>query len=175
MIREFRGKQPRIGEDCHIDDSAVIIGDVEIGDRCSIWPQTVVRADINAIRIGDDTNIQDGSVLHVTHRGEFGDGAELDIGKRVSVGHRVMLHGCTIGDECLIGMGSILTDDVVVEDRVFIGSGTLVTPGKRLQSGHLYFGNPAQKIRPLNSREIEYLGYVARHYVRLAQEYRESD
>ena len=172
MIREFRGKRPRVGEGCYIDDSAVVIGDVEIGANCSVWPQVVIRGDINVIRIGDDSNIQDGSVLHVTHRGPYGDGAGLFIGNRVTVGHMAMLHGCTIGDECLVGMGAIVTDDVVVERQVIIGSGSMVPPGKRLESGHLYFGNPVQKRRPLSGREIEYLGYVAEHYVLLQRDYR---
>jgi carbonic anhydrase/acetyltransferase-like protein (isoleucine patch superfamily) len=173
MIRSYRGKTPVIGKGSYIDETAVVIGDVEIGDNCSVWPLTVIRGDINRIRIGEDTNIQDGSVLHVTHRGDYSpDGAELHIGSQVTVGHKALLHGCRIGNQCLIGMGSIVTDNAVIEDRVIIGSGSLVPPGKTLQSGYLYLGNPVAQKRPLTEREIEYLAYVADHYILLKDHYR---
>jgi len=172
MIRSFRGVTPRIGENSYIDESAVVIGDVEMGDNCSVWPLTVIRADINKIRIGNDTNIQDGSVLHVTHRSPFSpDGAELHIGDQVTVGHKVLLHGCRIGNQCLIGMGSIVTDNVHIEDRVMIGSGSLVPPNKVLESGYLYLGNPVKQKRLLSEREIEFLSYVAGHYVLMKESY----
>jgi carbonic anhydrase/acetyltransferase-like protein (isoleucine patch superfamily) len=172
MIRSFRGVTPRIGENSYIDESAVVIGDVEMGDNCSVWPLTVIRADINKIRIGNETNIQDGSVLHVTHKGPFSpDGAELHIGDQVTVGHKVLLHGCRIGNQCLIGMGSIVTDNVHIEDRVMIGSGSLVPPNKVLESGYLYLGNPVVQKRPLTEREIEFLSYVAGHYVLMKESY----
>jgi carbonic anhydrase/acetyltransferase-like protein (isoleucine patch superfamily) len=172
MIRSFRGVTPRIGENSYIDESAVVIGDVEMGDNCSVWPLTVIRADINKIRIGNETNIQDGSVLHVTHKGPFSpDGAELHVGDQVTVGHKVLLHGCRIGNQCLIGMGSIVTDNVHIEDRVMIGSGSLVPPNKVLESGYLYLGNPVVQKRPLTEREIEFLSYVAGHYVLMKESY----
>jgi carbonic anhydrase/acetyltransferase-like protein (isoleucine patch superfamily) len=172
MIRSFRGVTPRIGENSYIDESAVVIGDVVMGENCSVWPLTVIRADINKIRIGNYTNIQDGSVLHVTHKGPFSpDGAELHIGNQVTVGHKVLLHGCRIGNQCLIGMGSIVTDNAVIEDRVMIGSGSLVPPNKVLASGYLYLGNPVVQKRPLNEREIEFLSYVAGHYVLMKESY----
>ena len=172
MIRDYQDKSPVIGAGSYIDDSAVVIGDVEIGENCSVWPLTVIRGDINRIRIGDRTNIQDGSVLHVTHRGDYSpDGAELHIGSDVTVGHKALLHGCRIGDQCLVGMGSIVTDNALVEDRVIIGSGSLVPPGKTLQSGYLYLGNPVVQKRALTEREIEYLAYVANHYVLLKENY----
>ena len=172
MIRSFRGSSPSIGANSYIDESAVVIGDVEIGENCSVWPLTVIRADINKIRIGDNTNIQDGSVLHVTHKGEYSpDGAELQIGSQVTIGHKALLHGCRIGNQCLIGMGSIITDNAVIEDRVIIGSGSLVPPGKVLESGYLYLGNPVTRKRALTDKEIEYLSYVADHYVLLTQHY----
>ncbi len=173
MIRNFRDKAPQIGDQVYVDETAVVIGDVTIGDRSSVWPLTAIRGDINRIRIGADSNIQDGSVLHVTHRGEFSpEGAELIIGDQVTVGHKVLLHGCRIGNQCLIGMGSIVTDNAVIEDRVMIGSGSLVPPGKRLESGYLYLGNPVQQKRLLTDREIEFFAYVAEHYVKLARDYR---
>jgi carbonic anhydrase/acetyltransferase-like protein (isoleucine patch superfamily) len=172
MIRSFRGTTPSIGANSYVDESAVVIGDVEIGENCSVWPLTVIRGDINRIRIGNETNIQDGSVLHVTHEGEFSpEGAQLHIGNQVTVGHKVLLHGCRIGNQCLIGMGSIVTDNAIVEDRVMIGSGSLVPPNKRLESGYLYLGNPVVRKRPLSDRELEFLSYVAGHYVLLKQSY----
>jgi len=172
MIRSFRDTTPTIGANSYIDETAVVIGDVEIGENCSVWPLTVIRADINRIRIGDNTNIQDGSVLHVTHRGEYSpDGAELHIGNHVTIGHKVLLHGCRIGNRCLVGMGSIVTDNAAVEDQVMIGSGSLVPPGRVLESGFLYLGNPVIKKRALTEREIEYLSYVADHYRLLSEDY----
>jgi carbonic anhydrase/acetyltransferase-like protein (isoleucine patch superfamily) len=172
MIRNYQDISPSIGEGSYIDETAVVIGDVEIGENCSVWPLTVIRGDINKIRIGDNTNIQDGSVLHVTHRGDYSpEGAELHIGSEVTVGHKALLHGCRIGNQCLIGMGSIIADNAVVEDRVIVGSGSLVPPGKTLESGYLYFGYPAEQKRPLSERELEYLAYVAHHYVLLKQNY----
>jgi carbonic anhydrase/acetyltransferase-like protein (isoleucine patch superfamily) len=172
MIRSFRGITPRIGANSYIDESAVVIGDVEMGADCSVWPLTVIRGDINKVRIGNNTNIQDGSVLHVTHRGPFSpDGAELQIGDEVTIGHKVLLHGCRIGNQCLIGMGSVVTDNAVVEDRVMIGSGSLVPPNKVLNSGFLYLGNPVVQKRPLTKRELEFLSYVSQHYVLLKQSY----
>ncbi len=172
MIRSYQDKTPTIGDGSYIDESAVVIGDVVVGKNCSVWPLTVIRADINKIRIGDSTNIQDGSVLHVTHRGDYSpDGAELHIGDQVTVGHNALLHGCRIGNRCLIGMGSIITDNAVIEDQVIVGSGSLIPPGKKLESGYLYLGNPALRKRALTESEIEYLSYVADHYVLLKQNY----
>ena len=168
MIREFEGIRPAIGDECFIADSAEIIGDVVIGKHSSVWPMSVLRGDVNRIRIGSHTNIQDGSVLHVSHAGEFNpQGAPLIVGDRVTVGHQVLLHACRIGNECLIGMGSIVMDDCIVEDRVMIGAGSLLPPGKRLESGYLYLGNPCRRLRALSDRELEYLAYSAEHYVRL--------
>ncbi|MCP4875845.1 MAG: gamma carbonic anhydrase family protein [Gammaproteobacteria bacterium] len=172
MIRSFKGTSPSIGDNSYIDESAVVIGNVEIGENCSVWPLTVIRGDINKIRIGNNTNIQDGSVLHVTHQGDYSpDGAELHIGSQVTIGHKALLHGCRIGNQCLIGMGSIVADNAIVEDRVIVGSGSLVPPDKVLKSGYLYFGNPIVQKRMLSERELEYLSYVADHYVLLKQHY----
>ncbi len=168
MIREFEGIRPAIGDECYIADSAEIIGAVVIGEHSSVWPLSVLRGDVNHIRIGRETNIQDGSVLHVSHAGEFNpQGAPLIIGDRVTVGHKALLHACTIGNECLIGMGSIVMDDCIVGDRVMLGAGSLVPPGKRLESGYLYLGNPCRRLRALSERELDYLVYSAEHYVRL--------
>lgn len=171
-IREFNGILPNISNSAYIDPSAVIIGDVSIGDNASIWPTTVLRGDVESITIGDDTNIQDGSVLHVTHYGQFTDrGYSLTIGKGVTVGHRAVVHACTIGNYCLIGMGAIIMDDAILEDYVMLGAGALVPSGKTLQSGYLYVGSPAKLIRPLTDSEREFLEYSSRHYVELKNKY----
>ncbi len=171
-IRPFKQSHPQIAESAWIDDSAVVIGDVTIGDDSSVWPMTVIRGDVNHIAIGARSNIQDGSVLHVTHAGKHYAGAALRIGDDVTVGHKVILHACTIGDRCLVGMGTIIMDKTVVEDDVIIGAGSLVAENKTLQSGYLYLGSPAKKIRPLTERELKFLRYSAEHYVELAREYR---
>jgi carbonic anhydrase/acetyltransferase-like protein (isoleucine patch superfamily) len=172
-IRSFEGHFPQIAEDVWIDDTAVVIGEVAIGRGSSLWPHAVARGDINRITIGARTNIQDGSVLHVSHAGPFNpEGAALVIGDGVTVGHRATLHGCTIGNHCLIGMGAIVLDRAVVESRVMIGAATLVTPGQALASGYLYVGQPARRLRPLTDREIAHLDYVAAHYVELAARHR---
>ena len=174
-IRPFRGQFPRIAEGVYVDDTALVIGDVTVGPDSSLWPQVVARGDINRIAIGARTNVQDGSVLHVSHAGPFNpDGAALTIGDDVTVGHRVVLHGCTVGDRCLIGMGAVVLDRAVLEPQVMVGAGALVSGGQRLESGHLYLGQPARRARPLTERELAYLDYAAAHYVALAREYRQA-
>lgn len=171
-VRPFNGITPKIGKSVYVDPNAIVIGDVTIDDDVSIWPATVVRGDVERIVIGNGTNIQDGSVLHVTHYGQFTDkGYPLTIGKGVTIGHRAVVHACTIGDYCLIGMGAIIMDAAVVEDYVMLGAGALVPSGKTLQSGHLYVGSPAKLIRPLTEKEREFLEYSSRHYVDLKNKY----
>ena len=168
-IRTFENQAPQIGEQVYLDPACSVIGDVVIGDRCSVWPGVVIRGDVHHIRIGEQTNIQDNSVLHNSHDSEYmPGGSPLIIGKGVTVGHKVILHGCTVGDYCLIGMGAIVMDKAVIEDEVILGAGSLVPGGKRLQSGYLYTGSPAQASRPLSEDEKRYLRYSAGHYVRLA-------
>lgn len=172
MLKEFEGVSPTIAASAFIDESAVVIGDVVIGEDSSVWPITAIRGDANIIRIGRASNIQDGSVLHGSHTSEYHPkGAELHIGDQVTVGHKVLLHGCRIGNQCLIGMGSIVMDNAIVEDRVIIGSGSLVTPNKVLESGFMYLGSPARKVRALSAREIESLSYTADYYVSLKNRY----
>jgi len=153
-------------------ESAQVIGDVTMGRDCSVWCNTVLRGDVNRIVIGNCTNVQDFVMCHVSHKSAAKpEGSPLVIGDYVTIGHQAMLHGCTIGNECLIGMGTIIMDDAVVQDRVMIGAGSLVPPGKVLESGHLYVGRPAAKVRPLTTDEIAYLKYSAEHYVRVKNNY----
>lgn len=171
-IRSYQGTTPLLGERVFVDPSAVVLGDVKIGDDASIWPLVVVRADMHRIRIGARTSIQDGSVLHITHAGPFNpDGFPLLIGDDVTVGHQAMLHGCTIGNRILIGMGSMVMDGAVIEDEVVLGAGSLVPPGKTLQSGFLYVGRPARQVRPLNEKEMAFFTYSAGNYVRLKDQH----
>lgn len=171
-IRYYQGVAPTIGARVYVDPSAVVIGKVRIGDDSSIWPTAVVRGDVHEIEIGARTSIQDGSVLHVTHDGPYAPGGRaLLIGSDVTVGHRVVLHACTIGDACLVGMGSVVLDDVVAEDHVMIGAGSVVPPGKRLERGSLYVGGPARKVRDLTARELEFLRYSAAQYVKVKDSY----
>lgn len=175
MIRSFESANPKIPISCYIDVSAIVIGDVEIGENSSVWPMSVIRGDVNIVRIGNCTNIQDGSVLHVSHAGDYNpEGAALIIGDYVTVGHKVLLHACRIGNECLIGMGTIIMDDAIIEDQVMIGAGTLVAPGKRLERGYLYHGSPCKKVRKLKDAEYSFLRYSAEHYMRLKDRHLKS-
>jgi carbonic anhydrase/acetyltransferase-like protein (isoleucine patch superfamily) len=171
-VRNFNNIQPKIGRSVYIDDSAVVIGNVTMGDDVSIWPTTIIRGDVESIKIGEGTNVQDGSILHVTHFGKFtARGHPLTIGKGVTIGHRAVVHACTIGDYCLIGIGAIIMDDAVLEDYVMLGAGALVPPGKKLDSGYLYIGSPARRSRPLKESEKEFLEYSYQHYIILKNEY----
>jgi len=155
-----------------VDATSVVIGDVRVADDVGIWPLVAIRGDVNYVQIGARSNIQDGSVLHVTHKSSYNpDGNPLIIGEDVTVGHKVMLHGCTVGNRVLVGMGSILLDGVVVEDDVMIGAGSLVPQNKRLASGFLYLGSPVKQIRPLTEAEIEGLKYSANNYVKWKDDY----
>lgn len=171
-IRTFQNLQPSIAGNAYIDETAVVIGDVEIGAHSSIWPGVIVRGDIHRISIGDESNIQDGSVLHVSHDSEFlPGGAELIIGSKVTVGHKAILHGCTIEDSALIGMGAIIMDQALVRSHVVVGAGSIVPGHKELESGYLYLGAPARRVRKLTQQELDYFDYSARHYVELAKKY----
>jgi carbonic anhydrase/acetyltransferase-like protein (isoleucine patch superfamily) len=163
---------PQLGERVFLHSSCQVIGDVKIGDDSSVWCNTVLRGDVNHIVIGRGTNVQDLTMGHVTHKTPTKpEGSALIIGDYVTVGHSVVLHGCRIGNECLIGIGSIILDDVVIPDHVMIGAGSLVSPGKTLESGMLYLGRPAKAVRALTAEEIAHLRYSADHYVRLKNNY----
>lgn len=171
-ISSYLDTTPVLGDRVYLHPSCQVIGDVSIGDDSSVWCNTVLRGDVNRISIGRGSNVQDLTMGHVSHKtAEKPDGSPLIIGDYVTVGHSVILHGCTIGDECLIGMGSLVMDDVVIPDRVMIGAGSLVSPGKVLESGMLYVGRPAKAVRALTIDEIAYLRYSAEHYVRTKNNY----
>lgn len=174
-IRSFEGVNPRLGRGAHVDATAVVIGDVEIGADSSIWPMCVVRGDVNSIRIGARTNIQDGCVLHVTHAGEQSSepqGSPLIVGEEVTVGHRAVLHACTIQARCLIGMGALVLDRAVIRSGAMLGAGALVPPNAEIEGGYLWVGVPARRLRALTERERDYLIYSATHYVRLKDRHR---
>jgi carbonic anhydrase/acetyltransferase-like protein (isoleucine patch superfamily) len=166
---------PRIPTSCFVHPSAQIIGEVTLGEQCSVWPQTVIRGDVNSIMIGEQTNIQDGCVLHVTHASSYNPiGQALHIGSQVTIGHRVVLHGCQVADRCLLGIGSIVMDGVQIEPHTMLGAGSLVPPNKRLEAGFLWVGQPATKVRALTEDEIAFLSYSAEHYTKLAAQYMKS-
>lgn len=171
-ITSFKGISPTFGQHNYIDSNTVICGDIIFGDDCSVWPFVAIRGDVNFIRIGSRSNIQDGSVLHVTRKSENNpEGNPLIIGEDVTIGHKVMLHGCTLGSRILVGMGAIIMDGAVVQDDVFIGAGTLVPPNKVLESGYLYVGNPMKQARLLKEEERAFLTQSAINYVTLKNEY----
>ncbi len=174
-LSPFLDQQPRLAEGVYVHDSAQVIGDVSLGRDSSVWCNAVLRGDVQRIVVGEGSNIQDLTMGHVSHRSAAKpEGSPLLIGSHVTVGHSVILHGCRIGDECLIGMGSLVMDDAVIEDRVMLGAGSLVPPGKRLQSGQLYMGRPALPVRALTAEEIAYLRYSAEHYVRVKRQYQQG-
>jgi len=172
-IRAFQGISPIIGEGTYVDEAASVIGDVVLGDDVSIWPGTVVRGDVNFIRIGSRTNVQDGTIIHVTHDGPYGKpgGFATVIGEDVTIGHAAVIHACVIEDACLIGMGATILDGAIIRKNGFVGAGAVVPPGKTVESGELWLGNPAKCVRKLSEKEIEQLYYSAQHYVRLKDKY----
>ncbi|MGB1300908.1 MAG: gamma carbonic anhydrase family protein [Pseudoalteromonas tetraodonis] len=175
-IRSYKGITPAFNESVYVDESSVLVGDITIGDDSSVWPLVAARGDVNHIRIGQRTNIQDGSVLHLSRATKSNpDGYPLIIGDDVTVGHKVMLHGCVLGNRILVGMGAIIMDNVIVEDEVIIGGGALVPPNKRLESGFLYVGSPAKQARPLTEQELSFLKVSADNYVQLKDEYLAED
>lgn len=171
-LKPYAGVKPLLGQRVYVDDMALVVGQVTLGDDVSLWPFTVARGDVNSIQIGARTNVQDGTVIHVTHDGPYTPGGIATvIGEDVTVGHKCLLHACRIGDRCLIGMGAIIMDGAVLDDEVFLAAGSLVSPGKRLAGGYLYRGSPARRVRPITKDEREMLRYSAAHYVRLKDRY----
>lgn len=171
-LSNYLNNSPILGDRVFLHSSCQVIGDVKLGDDSSVWCNTVLRGDVNRIVIGRGTNVQDLTMGHVSHKTEAKpEGSPLIIGDYVTVGHSVVLHGCTIGNECLIGIGSIILDDVVIPDHVMIGAGSLVSPGKVLETGMLYMGRPAKAVRALTAEEIAHLRYSAEHYMRVKDNY----
>ncbi len=172
-IRAYQGIWPQLGARVFVDETALVIGRVALGDDASVWPLAVLRGDVERIDIGARTNVQDGCVLHVVHDGPYTPGGlGLRVGADVTVGHKAVLHAATIGDRCLIGMGAIVLDGAVIADEVVIGAGSVVPPGKTLATRGLYLGNPARRARELADQEIDRLLYGARQYVALKDRYR---
>lgn len=171
-IRPYLEHTPQIDDSCYIDTMSVVIGDVQLAENVSVWPFAVIRGDVNSIQIGKNSNVQDHCMLHVSHKKPSKpNGSPLIIGEDVTIGHHVTLHGCTIGNRVLVGINTVILDDVIIEDDVMIGAGSLVPPRKRLESGYLYVGSPIQKVRPLTDEEKAFLAYSAQHYVKVAGNY----
>lgn len=171
-IRPWKGITPTLGERVYVDPASLVLGDVTLGNDSSVWPMAVVRGDMHRIRIGARSSVQDNAVLHITHAGPFNpEGHPLIIGDDVIIGHQATLHGCTLGSRILVGIGAVILDGAVVEDDVVIAAGTLVPPGKRLESGYMYKGAPCQQARPLSDKERAFFTYSAANYVRLKDTY----
>ncbi|MBS3804407.1 MAG: gamma carbonic anhydrase family protein [Oleiphilaceae bacterium] len=171
-LRTHKGNTPKLGSRVWVDPSAVVIGDVILGEDCSVWPLTVIRGDMHRIRIGDRCSLQDGTVVHITHASDYNPGGwPTTLGDDVTVGHKALLHGCTIGSRVLVGMGAIIMDGAVVENEVIVAAGCLVPPGKTLESGFLYVGSPCRQARALTEKERSFFIYTAANYVRLKDEY----
>jgi len=167
-IRKFENIAPRIAGTAYVDETALVIGNVTLEEDVSLWPNVVARGDVNSIRVGARTNVQDGTVLHVSHDSEFAPGGfPLDIGADITVGHQAILHGCTIEDRCLVGMAATVMDGAVLRSGVILGAGSLVAPGHELEGGYLWVGSPARRVRPLREQETAFLEYSAGHYVEL--------
>ncbi len=168
MIIPFADKQPEVHPTVYVQETAQIIGDVRIGAYSSVWFQAVIRGDVHFIRIGERTNVQDGTIIHVTT-----DRWPTYVGNQVTVGHRAVLHGCRVGDRCLIGIGAIVMDGVEIGEECLIGAGTLLPPRTSVPPGSLVLGSPGKVVRPLTAAEREQLVESAEHYVRHAQRYRQ--
>ncbi|WP_108945026.1 gamma carbonic anhydrase family protein [Shewanella halifaxensis] len=171
-LRSYKGVVPTLKNGVYIDEAAVLVGDITLDEDASVWPLVAARGDVNRIYIGKRSNIQDGTVLHVTRKSaSLPEGHPLIIGDDVTIGHKAMLHGCQVGNRILVGMGAIILDGAVLEDDVILGAGSLVPPGKVLKSGFLYVGSPAKQARPLTDSELAFLPQSADNYVRLKNEY----
>lgn len=171
-LRPYKGIHPSLGNKVFVDPAAVVIGDVTLGDDVSVWPCAVVRGDMHKITVGARTSIQDNAILHITHASDFNPGGwPLTIGEDVTIGHGACLHGCSVGNRVLVGIGATVLDGAIIEDEVVIGAGTLVPPGKRLTSGFLYVGSPCKQARPLKDSEKAFFLYSAKNYIKLKNDY----
>lgn len=171
-IRSHKGIFPSLGERVYIDPAATVIGDVTLGDDVSVWPGAVIRGDMHKISIGNRSNVQDNAVLHITHASDFNPGGwPLTIGDDVIIGHRAILHGCTLKNRILVGNGAIVNDGAIINEEVILGAGCMVPPGKTLESGYVYVGNPCKKLRPVSDRERSFFTYSPANYVKLKDQY----
>jgi carbonic anhydrase/acetyltransferase-like protein (isoleucine patch superfamily) len=171
-LRSYLGIAPTLGQRVFVDPASVVIGKVTLGDDASVWPMAVIRGDVQSIRVGARTSVQDGSVLHVTSPNPaYPEGLPLIVGNDVTIGHTVTLHACTIGNHCLIGMGSIILDDVQIDEFVMVGAGSLVPPRSKLATMGLYVGNPARRMRDLKDSEVEMIKHLPAHYVKVKDNY----
>ena len=169
IIKHVKGKHPKISEDCYIAENATIVGEVSIGTQCSIWFNAVIRGDVHYIKIGNKVNIQDGAVIHATYKK-----SPTTIGNNVSIGHNAIVHGCTIHDNVLIGMGSIVMDDCVIESNSIIAAGAIVTKNTRVESGSIYAGIPAKKIKNISQEMISgEIDRIANSYINYSSWFKE--
>lgn len=169
LIKSLNGKTPKIGKNCFIAENATIIGDVEIGDNCSIWYNVVIRGDVHYIRIGNNTNVQDGAIIHATYQK-----SPTNIGNHVTIAHGAIIHGCTLHDSVMVGMRAIVLDDVEIEPEVIIGAGSVVTKGTKVEGGSVYAGIPAKKIKNMNPDLLDgELHRIANAYIKYAGWYME--
>jgi gamma-carbonic anhydrase len=168
LIKPVLGIEPKFGKNCYLAENATIVGDVEMGDDCSVWFTAVIRGDVNSIRMGNKVNVQDGAVIHCTYKL-----TATNIGNNVSIGHRALVHGCTIHDNVLVGMGAIVMDNVVVESNVLIAAGAVVLENSHLESGFIYAGVPAKKVKPLSIEAFQHnIERIANNYVMYADWFR---
>lgn len=169
IVREVNGKSPQFGKDCFFAENSVVVGEVTMGDQCSVWYNAVIRGDVHYIKIGNKVNIQDGAVIHATYQK-----SPTNIGNNVSIGHNAMVHGCTIHDNVLIGMGAIVMDDCVIESNSIIAAGAIVTKGSLVPSGTVFAGTPAKKIKDINQELISgEIDRIANNYIKYASWYKE--
>ncbi|KRG68327.1 gamma carbonic anhydrase family protein [Pseudoxanthomonas dokdonensis] len=171
-IRPYLDKIPQLGARVYVDPAATVIGDVVLAEDVSVWPACVIRGDVNHIRIGARTNVQDGTIIHVSHHSPYNKaGYPTLIGEDVTIGHGTIIHACTIADLCLIGMGACILDGASIARYGFVGAGAVVGPGKQVGEAELWLGNPARFARKLSDKEIESLHYSSGHYLRLKDRY----
>lgn len=170
ILKQLKNKIPKIGKDCFFAENSVVVGEVEIGDQCSVWYNAVIRGDVHYIKIGNKVNIQDGTVIHATYKKY-----PTEIGNNVSIGHNALVHGCTIHDDVLIGMGAIVMDDCVIESNSIIAAGAVLTKGTRVEAGSVYAGTPAKKIKDIDQELISgEIHRIANNYIKYASWYEED-
>lgn len=168
LIKTLLNKTPSFGDDTFLAENATIIGDVVMGNNCSVWYNAVIRGDVHYIKMGNKVNVQDGAIIHATYKK-----SPTNIGNNVSIGHNALVHGCTVKDNVLIGMGAIVMDDVVIESNSIVGAGAIVTKGTHIESGSVYAGNPAKKIKEIDTKLLDgEINRIADNYVMYSEWYK---